>query len=170
MIIFSYFSFGVSFITLSIFFFKSSYVIPTALFYGTSCFVDKYAQDKLKYTYTPPSTEPTNVDRRTHSPNIVQMDIYALARTFMFLYSDNTLTEHRRNHCVQKHQKIRPEYEFFQRLGICILYKLKKRFLRDDELVLKNPEERMDLDNIIDVLINPEKICHIDRLEPPYFI
>jgi hypothetical protein len=144
--------------------------IPTALFYGTSCFVDKYAQDKLRYPYTPPSIEPTKVDRRTHSPNIIQMDIYALARTFMFLYSDNTLTEHRRNHCVQKHQKIRPEYEFFQRLGICILYKLKKRFLRDDELVLKNPEERMDLDNIIDVLINPEKICHIDRLEPPYFI
>ena len=145
--------------------------IPTALFYGTSCFVDKYAQDKLKYTYTPPRTEPTNVDRRTHSPNIVQMDIYALARTFMFLYSDNTLTLHNRNDCIQKHQKIIPEYEFFQRLGICILYKLNKKRLGHDELVLKAPEDRMNLEDIMEVLVNPKKkICHIAQLQPPYFM
>jgi serine/threonine protein kinase len=144
--------------------------IPTALFYGTSCFVDKYARDKLKYPYTLPNTEPTNVDNRTHSPNIIQMDVYALARTFMFLYSDNTQSTHYSNNCIQKLQQIKHEYAFFQRLGICILYKLNKKRLGRDELVLKVPEDRMNLADIFNVLVNPDQICHIERLEPPYFM
>jgi len=144
--------------------------IPIGSFYGSSCFVDKYIRDKIKDIKYNPLTEPTNIDNRDiNYPNIIEMDIYALSRTFMYLYSDNTLSLNLRENCIQKHENIIDEYSFFQKLGICILYKLKRNRFFKDEIVLRPPRERMNLDQILDFLNDPEKMCDILHLKYPYY-
>ena len=146
--------------------------IPIGSFYGTSCFVDKHIRNTIKDLKYNPLTEPTNFDdRQIEYPNIIEMDIYALGRTFMYLYSDNTITLNRRQNCIQKHKTTIDEYSFFQKLGICVLYKLKRNRIFKDELVLRSPKERMNLNQILDILVDPHKMCHnITQLIPPYYL